>query len=323
MRAILQAITEELQRLKADGEYTVAVSEETLMQLRALVATQSGKTATPPAEQSGPVGGAAVKAAFANWQPKSESRADPVKSRPATAVTTASSSVKPAAAAAPKLPPPPVLALPTGDKATRWAALLALAAADPVCVANLRAGKKAVIGAGSLGAKIFFVGDGLGSEAGVDGDAFAGPAGQTLGKMIAAMGLSPAEAYVGNLVCWRPPLVAAALAEQAEGKAPTADELAYGLPFLRAAIEVVQPEMIVALGGAAAQALLGGKLTKLPEVRSRWHEFAGIPLMVTYHPSYVLQSNSTKAKRAVWEDLLKVMERGELPISAKQRGYFQ
>lgn len=333
MRAVLQAITEELQRLKADGEQTVAVSEETLAGLRALVAAHSGRTAgvasvspgasvtSGSAAATGASGGDA-KNAFANWQPKPEARAEAARVRPAASAP-AQGAAAASAVPAVKLPPPPVVTLPEGDKAARWAALLALAATDPVCVANLRAGKKAVIGAGSLEAKILFAGDALGSESGAGGDAFAGPAGQTLGKMAAAMGLKAADVYVANLLSWRPPAAAAAgPAEMVESKPPTADELAYGLPFLRAAIEIVQPELIVVLGAAAAQAMLGGKPVKLPEVRSRWHEFAGIPAMVTYHPSYILQSNSTKAKRAAWEDLLKVMERAELPISAKQRGYF-
>jgi uracil-DNA glycosylase family 4 len=84
----------------------------------------------------------------------------------------------------------------------------------------------------------------------------------------------------------------------------------------------VQPELIVALGGTAAQGLLGAKFTTLGAARSRWHDFAGKPLMVTYHPSYLLRSGSVKSKRAVWEDLLQVMERAKLPISDKQRGYF-
>ena len=61
---------------------------------------------------------------------------------------------------------------------------------------------------------------------------------------------------------------------------------------------------------------------ELGAVRSQWHDFSGTPLMVTYHPSYLLRSNSNRSKRAVWEDLLKVMERAALPISDKQRGYF-
>jgi DNA polymerase len=98
--------------------------------------------------------------------------------------------------------------------------------------------------------------------------------------------------------------------------------MSFCLPFLRAAIEVVQPDLLVVLGGTAAQGLLGDKFTTLAAVRSKWHEFAGRPLMVTYHPSYLLWSNSKRSKRAVWEDLLQVMERAGLPITEKQRGYF-
>jgi uracil-DNA glycosylase len=81
--------------------------------------------------------------------------------------------------------------------------------------------------------------------------------------------------------------------------------------------------LIVALGSTAAQGLLGfGTFKALGEVRGRWKEFAGKPLMVTYHPSYILRSQTHRSKRMIWEDLLKVMERVPLPISEKQRGYF-
>ncbi len=329
MRAILQAITEELQRLKADGEQTVVVSEETLVRLRALVAAQGGKpvgafTAHSPGADSAtrsPAPGAAAKTAFANWQPKSETRAEPSRAAP---VASASLPRVPAAAATPvvKLPPPPVVTLPEGEKAARWAALHALAASDPVCVSNVRAGKKIAFGSGSLEAKIFFVGDAPGAEEELAGEPFVGPSGQLLTKMIAGMGLKREDVFICNVLCWRPAVPVAAGAEQLENRAPTTEEMGYCLPYLRAAVELVQPELIVALGGAAAQGLLGAKFTKLADARSQWHDFAGHPVMVTYHPSYLLRSNSTKSKRAVWDDLLKVMERGELPISPKQRGYF-
>lgn len=319
MRAVLQAITEELQRLKADGEQTVAVSEETMIGLRALVAAQGGKaaaaqaTVTTASGRGGGAGGTAAKSAFENWQPKAET---PAKPRVATAAV--------AAVPVKKLPPPPVVTLPEGDAKARWEALRALAAADPVGVERLRPGKMTVIGAGALGARVFFVGDALGAETGLGGDPFVGEAGVMLGKMVAAMKLAAGDVYVANLVSWRPPVVTPEpVTEQAEQKPPTAEELAYGVPFIRAAIEIVKPELIVALGAAAAQALLAEKYTKLPDVRSRWHEFAGLPMMVTYHPSYVVQSTSQKAKRAVWEDLLQVMERAKLPISEKQRGFFR
>ena len=104
---------------------------------------------------------------------------------------------------------------------------------------------------------------------------------------------------------------------------PTAAELAFCLPFLRAQIEVVQPKLLVALGKTATDGLLGaGKFKTLGEARGLWHEFAGKPVMVTYHPSYILREPTPRKKRLIWEDLLKVMERAALPISEKQRGYF-
>jgi DNA polymerase len=104
---------------------------------------------------------------------------------------------------------------------------------------------------------------------------------------------------------------------------PTSEEMTYCLPYLVKQIEVVTPQVIVALGATAAQGLLGfGAFKTLGEVRGRWREFAGKPLMITYHPSYILRNQSNRSKRMIWEDLLKVMERSGLPVSDKQRGYF-
>jgi uracil-DNA glycosylase family 4 len=104
---------------------------------------------------------------------------------------------------------------------------------------------------------------------------------------------------------------------------PTDAEMAHCLPYLLAQIEVVGPQIIVALGTSAAKGLLGPKsFGALGEVRGKWHEFGGRPLMVTYHPSYILRNPTNRTKRLIWEDLLKVMERANLPISDKQRAFF-
>jgi len=122
---------------------------------------------------------------------------------------------------------------------------------------------------------------------------------------------------------WRPELEVNASGVQFGNRPPTEAEMAYCLPYLKAQIEVVNPDVIVALGSTAAQGLLGfGTFGALGEVRGRWKEFSGKPLMVTYHPSYILRNQSNRSKRMIWEDLLKVMERVGLPISDKQRGYF-
>jgi len=83
----------------------------------------------------------------------------------------------------------------------------------------------------------------------------------------------------------------------------------------------VKPKCLVALGGTAATGLLGGD-DAVAKLRGRWHEFEGVPLRVTYHPSYLLRSAAVAEKRKVWEDMLEVMELLGLPISEKQRGYF-
>ena len=321
MRAVLQAITEELARLKAEGEQAVPVSEEALAGLRALVRARAeagvsvGDNGSPrsvsPASRASP---AAASVGFT--ERKDFSRGAPA---PEAAPTLRLSPAAPAAAA---LPPPPVVSLPAGDKAERWTALRDMATNHPVCLANVRPGKKAVLGVGSLDAKIFFVGEAPGAEEEVQGEPFVGPAGQLLTRMIGAMGLKREQVYIGNILCWRPQMPTPPGAEQIGNRPPTSEEMAFCMPFLRASIDIVQPDLLVALGGTAAQGLLGEKFTTLGAARSRWHDFAGKPLMVTYHPSYLLRNGSNKSKRMVWEDLLQVMEKAGLPISEKQRGFF-
>lgn len=225
--------------------------------------------------------------------------------------------------AVPKMPAAPVVSLPAGDKATRWAALKAAVVADPVCRTNVRVGKKVVLGVGNLDARIMFVGEAPGAEEEIQGEPFVGPAGQLLTKMIQGMGLARSEVYIGNIMNWRPQMPTVEGREQVGNRPPTEDEMRYCLPYLRAQIEVVNPDVLVALGSTAAQGLLGFKSFKaLGDVRGRWHDFSGKPLMVTYHPSYILREPTNRKKRLIWEDLLKVMERVALPISEKQRGYF-
>lgn len=314
MRAVLQAISDELLRLRAEGETSVPVSEQTMVALRAMVRSRAEATASrsddTPAASPPP------------QLPDARRAPTPTSVAPAYVAPKISPPVAAAAPAAKALPPPPVVALPEGDKATRWNALRDAATSDPVCLANVRPGKKAVLGVGALDARIFFVGEAPGAEEEIAGEPFVGPAGQLLTKMIVAMGLAREQVYIGNIMCWRPQLPTPEGAEQIGNRPPTAEEMAYCLPYLRASINIVQPELIVALGGTAAQGLLGEKFTTLAGVRSQWHDFAGKPLMVTYHPSYLLRSGSMKSKRAVWEDLLLVMQRAGLPISDRQRGYF-
>ncbi len=322
MRAVLNTLIEELRRLKAAGVRTVAVSSESTASLRAVVVRRAEAEA----------GGRKLQSENTDRTSALDASSNPVRSpQPVLRAAGGAPSIpppasrlaSPAAATTAALPPPPAVALPAGDKSARWAALRELVLNHPVCLANVRPGKKVVLGVGSLDAKIMFVGEAPGADEEVQGEPFVGPAGQLLTKMIQGMGLKREETYIGNIMNWRPQMPVAPGMEQVGNRPPTTEEMAFCLPFLRAQIEVVQPALLVALGKTATDGLLGaGKFKTLGEARGQWHEFAGLPVMVTYHPSYILREPTNRKKRLIWEDLLKVMERCGLPITEKQRGYF-
>lgn len=304
MRLAVQAIADELRRLKSAGVRTVAVSEESVAALRRALAD-----AAPEAAGSNPgsAGGAVARPAPAAVAPPVVRKVEAPR----------------AEASAPSLPAPPSFALPPGDKPARWNALLTLVQNDAICRANVRPGKKVVLGVGNLEAKIMFVGEAPGAEEENQGEPFVGPAGQLLTKMILGMGVKREEVYIGNIMNWRPQMPTAEGREQVGNRPPSEDEMRYCLPYLRAQVEIVRPVLLVALGKTALEGLLGfGKFKTLGEARGQWHDFGGTPLMVTYHPSYILREPTNRKKRMIWEDLLKVMERAALPISEKQRGFF-
>ncbi|MEO6876800.1 MAG: uracil-DNA glycosylase [Opitutaceae bacterium] len=308
MHASLHALTAELKRLKASGVKSLPVSDESLAMLKVVLATRgkSSLAAAPPTPTA-----AAVPA-------KSEPAVVPVFQTPTRTFT-----VKPAPAPEIILPDPVPFTLPPGDKGAQWADLKERVLTDPVCRGQVKPGKQIVFGVGSLDAKIMFVGEAPGADEEVEGEPFVGAAGQLLNKMITAMGLKRADVYISNIMNWRPALPADASGVQYGNRPPTPRELAYCLPYLKAQIEVVKPALLVALGSTAAHGLLGaGTFKTLGEIRGQWKEFAGNPLMVTYHPSYILRNQSNQSKRLIWEDLLKVMERAALPVSDKQRGFF-
>ncbi len=332
MRTALHALTDELRRLKTAGVKTVAVSSETVAALRrvmaAQVATAGSTLKSPVAEKT------ALRASESrSTAPGADSgRSVEQSAGTAEAPAPAAAVARPAAPvsrkaksepSAPALPPAPNVTLPPGDKETRRQALVEQLANDATCQAQLRAGRKAVFGAGSLDAKIMFIGDAPGPEEEIEGEPFIGPSGQLLTRMIQAMGLKREGVYLASILNWRPQLPTPEGQEQLENRPPTADEMRYCLPYLQAQIDVVNPDLLVALGSTAAHGLLGASSFKvLGEVRGKWHTFAGKPLMVTYHPSYILRNPSNRSKRMIWEDLLKVMERAALPVSEKQLGFF-
>ncbi len=175
-----------------------------------------------------------------------------------------------------------------------------------------------VFSTGNLEARVMLIGEAPGYHEERERQPFVGPAGQKLNDILKAMGLSRDEVYISNIVKFRPAMPK----QTTNNRKPTAEEMASCMPFVKAEIEIIQPECIIALGGTAAEGLLGlsGTVTSM---RNVWHDFEGRAVRVTYHPSYLLQSGgSTPVKRQLWEDMLAVMEKLGLPISNKQRGYF-
>ncbi|MEO7099634.1 MAG: uracil-DNA glycosylase [Luteolibacter sp.] len=175
-----------------------------------------------------------------------------------------------------------------------------------------------VFATGNPDARVMLIGEAPGYQEEREREPFVGPAGQKLNDILKAMGISREEVYISNIVKFRP----ATANQTTNNRKPTPEEMAVCMPFVRAEIEIIQPQLIIALGGTAAEGLLGveGNVTSM---RGTWHDFGGTPVRVTYHPSYLLQSGgSNPVKRQVWEDMLAVMEKLGLPISEKQRGFF-
>lgn len=184
-----------------------------------------------------------------------------------------------------------------------------------------------VFASGNPMADILFVGEAPGAEEEKVKKPFVGPAGQMLEKILKAMGLGRDEVYISNLVKYRPKMDDGRM-QGSRIRPPTIDEMAASLPFIRAEIELLRPKVIVALGRTAAEGLLE-RSEPIAAFRSQAHTFAGIPVVVTYHPSYLLrqdkgsEGDDMRAKRLVWEDMLRAMEFAGLPISEKQRGFFR
>jgi uracil-DNA glycosylase len=175
-----------------------------------------------------------------------------------------------------------------------------------------------VFATGNPDARLMLVGEAPGHEEERKREPFVGPAGQKLTDILKAMGLSRGEVYISNIVKFRP----ATPRQTTNNRKPSPEEMAACLPFIRAEVEIIRPECIIALGGTAAEGLLGSA-ESVGSLRGSWHEFGGIPLRVTYHPSYLLRSQADlSTKRQVWEDMLAVMEKLHMEITEKQRGFF-
>ena len=220
--------------------------------------------------------------------------------------------------AVPSLREPPSSARPASGpaKAQTLAELRERALLCGKCAHLVSTRTQVVFGVGNIDAELMFVGEAPGADEDAQGEPFVGAAGQLLTRMITAMGLSRDTVYIANILKCRPDMPA----DSSGNRKPTPEEMQTCIPYLHAQIDLIQPKVLVALGGTAVEGLLAK--SGISKLRGQWQIYRGIPLMPTYHPSYLLRNQSNTEKRKVWEDLLAVMEKIGLPISPKQRGYF-
>ena len=177
---------------------------------------------------------------------------------------------------------------------------------------------KVVFGEGSPEADVMFIGEGPGKQEDLTGRPFVGRAGELLTRIIElGMGIPRSAVYIANLVKCRPTVDM----KMVRDRPPDPEEVEICTPYLMKQIHIIQPKVIVALGSPSSKFLLktGVGITKL---RGNWGELDGIPVMPTYHPSYLLRNGdeSRPLKRDVWNDIKKVLVKLGRPIPVKQGG---
>ena len=195
-------------------------------------------------------------------------------------------------------PAPPAAASATAlDPAEQNRRLTLLAESVRGCTrCALHAGRtQTVFARGTGSSRLCFVGEGPGADEDAQGFPFVGKAGQLLDRMIEAMGFSRDEVYVCNIVKCRPP----------NNRKPEPEEMAACMPYLAEQLELLDPEVIVALGATAVQGLFGTS-EGITRLRGRWKLYRGrVPVMPTFHPAFLLRNPA--AKREVWDDLQAVL----------------
>lgn len=303
---LLNATINHLEDLKRQGNRFVQVKPENMA---ALNTAARGKKS--PAAKPAPAFAAPAKA------PALSSPASPTP-RPAVSKPQTVSPVVEAAPLRVEAAPAPIILAATGDKAADIAALRERAMVCVKCPHLASSRKNVVWGVGDINSPLMFVGEAPGADEDAQGEPFVGRAGQLLTKIIEAMGFTRNTAYIANILKCRPDTPG----QSAGNRPPTPDEIKNCLPYLNAQIDLIQPKAIVALGATAVAGLFG-KSAPISKIRGSFMTFRNIPVMPTFHPSYLLRPNGFSAKPLVWQDMLLVLEKLGRPISEKQRGYFK
>ena len=203
------------------------------------------------------------------------------------------------------------------DKESFLAPIRARVAICTKCPHLARSRTQTVFGVGNPDAELMFIGEAPGAEEDAQGEPFVGKAGQLLTKIITAMGFKRDEVFIANVLKCRPDMPPGS----SGNRPPTPAEMATCLPYLAEQIDIVQPKVLIALGATAVEGLLGTRGV-MRDLRGRWHSYKETPLMITYHPSYLLRNQAPAERRKVWEDMLQVLEKIERPITERQRKFF-
>lgn len=198
---------------------------------------------------------------------------------------------------------PPESTPPATDRRLELAVLAEEVKSCTACKELASTRTQTVFGVGPFDPDVCFVGEAPGSDEDRRGEPFVGAAGQLLNKIIAACGMKREEVYICNILRCRPPA----------NRPPKADEAANCRGFLERTLALIQPKYIVCLGASAANYLLQVNMT-IGRMRGRFYDYQGTPVLCTYHPSYLLRSESTEPKRQVWEDMKLLLTKMGRPI---------
>ena len=318
---LLEAAIQHLEDLKARGTRFVSISPGGLQSLAAL--RDPPPSALRPAPGTAPTSVSIPRPAAAPPSPAPARAATPL--RPVAPVPSGAPTPPqrpplpgPALPARPAAAPTPARApLAPDAKAAALAELRTRALACVKCPHLVAARRQVVFGVGSVNADLMFVGEAPGMDEDKQGEPFVGRAGQLLTRIIQTMGLTRETVYIGNILKCRPDTPGQSFGN----RQPTPEEMETCIPYLLEQIEIIRPKVLVALGATAVKGLLG-ECQSITRMRGQWQTFQGCPLMPTFHPSFLLRPENADKKRLIWQDMLAVMERLEMPISEKQRGYF-
>lgn len=247
---------------------------------------------------------ASLKAAGVEWLPTAPLRAQPPAATP-----------EPIRVNTPAVPPPvdvppaqplaslfgemevaaPALVLPLDQRRHELQVLANRVRTCTRCVELVSTRTQTVFGVGAINPELCFVGEAPGEQEDLKGEPFVGPAGQLLDRIIAACGMKREEVYICNILRCRPP----------GNRTPLPDEAGNCREYLERQLELVSPRFICCLGACAAQNLLGITLS-IGRLRGKFQQYRGIPVLCTYHPSYLLRNPA--AKKDVWEDMKLLMD---------------